>query len=121
MFKVIFFTVLAMVMMWCIGTLRYERRYNVPHRRLSEEFFQGAATVVATVYVFVCIKSNLADLESFLRKLVGDGEFAVVAFVLAVTFILIGFWWLIYKLSVVSGNVKAVRIARTVRAAKVAR
>ena len=121
MFKVIIFTVFAMILMWGIGTLRYEKRYNVPHRRLSEEFFQGAATVVDTFYTFACIKSNLAELEIFIRKLVGNGQVAVIGFVLVITFILIGFGWLLYKLSVVSGNLQAIKIARTVRAAKVAR
>ena len=121
MLKVILFTVLAIALMWGLGKLRYTKRFNEPHRQLSEEFFQGAATVVDTFYTFACIKSNLADLEIYLRKLVGNGEIAVIGFVLVVTFILIGFGWLLYKLSVVSGNIKAVRIARTAHAAHLAR
>ena len=113
MFKVILFAVLAMILMWGVGKLKYVRYRNVPYQQLSDEFFKGTATVVTTIYVFVCIKSNLADVEAFIRRLVKNGELATIAFILLVTFILIGFWRFILWLSEKSGEKLKKRIERS--------
>jgi hypothetical protein len=110
MFKAIVFTVLALAIMSAVGMLRFRVFRGKVYRQFSEEFFKCVATVVTTLYVFVCIKANLENLDNYVQNVVRSSGVSTVIFAVAVTICLFVSGFLFYKVSVLSGNLK-VRMA----------